>query len=127
MLFLFFPNTNYNLNTIISNAKRFVAYELINRLKQLNENKILQQLSDGVTEREKKKGQLHKVFKDSFDAKPIYTRKFLLQKINYIHLNPVKGKWKLISDWREYEHSSASFYELSKVVHYEPLHYDELY
>ena len=124
---LFFPNTNYNLNTIISNAKRFVAYELINRLKQLNENKILQQLSDGVTEREKKKGQLHKVFKGSFDAKPIYTRKFLLQKINYIHLNPVKGKWKLISDWREYEHSSASVYELNKVVHYEPLHYDELY
>ena len=124
---LFFSNTNYNLNTIISNAKRFVAYELINRLKQLNENKILQQLSDGVTEREKKKGQLHKVFKDSFDAKPIYTRKFLLQKINYIHLNPVKGKWKLISDWREYKHSSASFYELNKVVHYEPLHYNELY
>jgi len=60
-------------------------------------------------------------------AKPIYARKFLLQKINYIHLNPVKGKWKLISDWREYEHSSASVYELNKVVHYEPLHYDELY
>jgi len=124
---LFFPAPNYRGNAIISNAKRFVAYKLINRLKQLNENKILQQLADGVTEREKKKGQLHKVFKDSFDAKPIYTRKFLLQKINYIHLNPVKGKWKLISDWREYEHSSASFYELNKVVHYEPLHYDELY
>ena len=68
------------MNAIISNAKRFVAYELINRLKQLNENKILQQLSDGVTEREKKKGQLHKVFQDSFDAKPILYKKIPVTK-----------------------------------------------
>ena len=32
---LFFPNSNYNLNTIISKAKRFTAYEIINRLKDL--------------------------------------------------------------------------------------------
>jgi REP element-mobilizing transposase RayT len=44
---LFFPDTNYNLNTIISNAKRFIAYEIVNRLKQLHENKILQHLEDG--------------------------------------------------------------------------------
>jgi len=124
---LFFPAENYNLNTIISNAKRFMAYEIVNRLKQLNENNILQQLEGSLSEREKKKGQLHKVFKDSFDAKPIYTRQFLLQKIQYIHLNPVRGKWKLVNDWREYEHSSASFYELNKIMHYQPLHYDELY
>ncbi len=124
---LFFPTDNYNLTTIISNAKRFSAYKIINRLRQSNENKILQQLEDALTEREKIKGQLHKVFKDSFDAKPIYTRPFLLQKIQYIHLNPVRGKWKLVEDWREYEHSSASFYELNKIMHYQPLHYDELY
>ncbi|HXL56696.1 MAG TPA: transposase [Chitinophagaceae bacterium] len=124
---LFFPNENYNLNTIISNAKRFMAYEMVSCLKQLDENKILQQLEGGLSEREKKKGQLHKVFKDSFDAKPIYIKPFLLQKIQYIHLNPGRGKWKLVEDWREYKHSSASFYELNKVMHYQPLHYDELY
>lgn len=32
------------------------------------------------------------VFEDGFDAKPIYHRAFLLQKINYIHLNCVRGK-----------------------------------
>ena len=106
---LFFPNANYNLNTIISNAKRFVAYELVNRLKQLKENKILQQLTDGVTEREQKKGQLHRVFKESFDAKPVYTRKFLLQKINYIHLNPVRGNWRLINDWRSMNIAALRF------------------
>ena len=77
--------------------------------------------------RERKKDQLHKVFKDSFDAKAIYMRKFLLQKIEYMHLNPVRGKWKLVEDWRYHPHSSASFYELNKIIYYQPLHYDELY
>jgi len=83
------------LNTIISNAKRLIAYEIVNRLKQSNENKILQQSEDGVSDREKKKGQLHKVFRDSFDAKPIYTRKFLLKKIKYMHLDPVKRQMEI--------------------------------
>ena len=48
---LFFPQQNYNLNTIISNAKRFIAYEIINRLEQLNESKILQQLEVWLSDR----------------------------------------------------------------------------
>ena len=54
---LFFPTDNYNLNTIISNAKRFLAYQIVKPLKQLNENYILQQLETGLSEREKKKGK----------------------------------------------------------------------
>jgi len=60
---LFFPTTNYNLNSIISNAKRFSAYEIVNRLKQLNENKVLQQLEDGISEREKRKRNYIKYLK----------------------------------------------------------------
>ena len=56
------------------------AYEMINRLKQLNQNKILQQLANALSERERRKGNYIK-FKDSFDAKPIYTTQFLLQKM----------------------------------------------
>jgi hypothetical protein len=81
---------------------------------------ILNYLAAEVSEREKKKGQLHKVFIDSFDAKAIYNEKFFNQKLNYIHLNPVSGKWKLVNDYTEYEHSSASFYETGTVKNYEP-------
>ena len=56
---------------------------------------MLEKLSNLLSEREKNKGQLHKVFNDSFDAKAIITQRFLLQKINYIHNNPVNGKWML--------------------------------
>jgi hypothetical protein len=72
------------------------------------------------------KGQLHKVFKDSFDAKAIYSHRFLLQKINYIHNNPVSRKWMLVKDFVEYEHSSASFYEIQLVRHFRTMHYMDL-
>ncbi|WP_324560160.1 hypothetical protein [Agriterribacter sp.] len=123
---LYFKEAGFNLNTIISNGKRFMAYEMISRLEEKEENTILQLLSESVTEREKKKGQLHKVFKNSFDAKPIFSDKFLHQKIDYIHYNPVSGKWRLVRNYTDYEHSSAAFYELNKLKHFMPLHYKDV-
>ena len=123
---LHFPEPNFDLNKIIGNAKRFMAYEIVNRLEGNKETALLQLLSASVTEREKKKGQLHKVFKSSFDAKPIFSDKFLMQKINYIHHNPVSGKWNLAKDFVSYEHSSASFYELGITHHFLPAHYRDL-
>jgi len=43
----------------------------------------------------REKGQLHKVCKDSFDAKAIVTHRFLMQKINYLPNHPLSGKWML--------------------------------
>ena len=123
---LHFPEADFDLNKIIGNAKRFMAYEIIERLKEKKETKILQLLAASVTEREKKKGQLHKVFKDTFDAKPIFTDKFLMQKLNYIHYNPVTGKWLLAKSFVDYEHSSASFYESGEVKHFLPVHFMDL-
>ncbi|CAN5222740.1 hypothetical protein BH20BAC1_BH20BAC1_26270 [soil metagenome] len=88
--------------------------------------KTLGTLEDVLTEREKKKKQLHKVFKDSFDAKAIFSEKFLVQKLNYILNNPVSGIWNLAADFVSYEHSSASFYEEGIVKHFEPKHYKSL-
>lgn len=34
------------------------------------------------------------------------------QKLNYMHINPITGKWNLVNDFTSYENSSASFYEL---------------
>src|SRR4029079_16351178 len=93
---LFFPTPDFSLNKIIGNAKRFMAYEIVKRLKEANRELILQQLQSAVTDKERAKGQLHKVFEESFDAKSIENRKFFLQKLNYIDLNPVSGNYKLV-------------------------------
>ena len=100
--------------------------KIVKRLQQFDLHHILLRLKEGLTERDLKKGQLHKVFEDSFDAKPIYHRSFSLQKINYIHLNAVRGKWKLVEHWRDYEHSSARFYERNKIDGFVPEHFEVL-
>lgn len=88
-----------------------MAYEIIKRLEERKENKVLDLLHGGVKKREAKKGQIHKVFEDSFDAKECYSEDFIFQKHDHIHHNPVSKKWNLVSDFADYEHSSASFYE----------------
>ena len=103
-----------------------MAYEFIKRLEAKGRSEILSRLKEGLTERDVAKGQKHKVFEESFDAKPIYHRKFLLQKINYIHLNCVRGKWKLAVHWEDYDHSSARFYVKNKLDGFVPVHYEEL-
>ncbi len=46
-----------NLNTLVSNGKRFMAYQIIKRLKDINENAALLQLENGVGKTDKQKGQ----------------------------------------------------------------------
>lgn len=41
----------------------------------------------------------------------LYSRYFAIQKLNYIHLNPVRGKWNLSESYLDYDFSSARFYE----------------
>jgi len=108
------PDARADLNKVIGNGKRFMAYELVERLKSLSNLKVLDQLASACTDKEKTKGQIHKVFEPSFDAKPVFTTAFLYQKLDYIHYNPVRGKWNLCADFTEYQHSSAAFYYLEQ-------------
>lgn len=103
-------NQEINLNAVISNGKRFMAYKLVKRLQAVNPS-LLSQLADACTGKEKAKGQLHKVFEPSFDAKPVYNDAFLHQKLDYIHHNPLSGKWNLCVEYTDYLHSSAAFYK----------------
>jgi REP element-mobilizing transposase RayT len=108
---LYFPSMPKSLNTIVGNGKRFMAYEIIKRLEESGREELLDVLHGDVKKREAKKGQIHKVFEDSFDAKQCYSEEFIFQKLDYIHHNPVSKKWNLVTEFTDYEHSSASFYE----------------
>ena len=123
---LFFPTEQFDLSKLVANGKRFMAYEIVKRLKEKRASSILMQLQEGLSPKQLQKGQHHKVFEESFDAKPIYHRKFLIQKVNYIHLNPVRGNWKLAAHWEDYEQSSARFYVKNIATGFVPIHFEEL-
>ena len=120
-----FHPTDKSINTIVGNGKRFMAYDIVERLKEANDIRLLNILSEGVSASGKKKGKLHEVFEPSFDLKSCYTYKFLKQKLDYMHSNPVSKKWNLVKDIIDYRHSSAKFYETGVQDIYEVLHTNE--
>lgn len=123
---LLYPtNTDKSLNHLTSEGKRFMAYAIVSQLKKLGQHRLLQGLVAGVQANEKKKGKKHQVFRLSFDARKCFDEKMVAQKMDYIHHNPVSGKWNLVEDFVDYPHSSASYYELSRkndyITHYKAI------
>ena len=116
-----------SINTILANGKRFLAYEIVKRLEKHGHEDILSILASRVTPEERKRKKKHRVFEVSSDIKPCYTEKFLLQKLEYIHANPISGKWELADSAESYPHASTRFYELNeehskvKITHYKDL------
>ncbi|HEY8934895.1 MAG TPA: hypothetical protein VIM65_06720 [Cyclobacteriaceae bacterium] len=129
---LLYPtHSGTSLSKIVGDGKRFMAYDIVNTLKKSGHTSLLQDLVDGVEAKEKLKGKKHQVFRLSFDARKCFNESMIEQKLQYIHHNPVQGKWNLVEDFTQYEHSSAGFYELNEhkgipITHYKDLGKDEV-
>jgi REP element-mobilizing transposase RayT len=124
-LLLYYSESNQSLNFEIGEAKRFIAYEIIKRLKKSGEQNLLKELSFDVQIKDKSRGKLHEVWKDSFDCKECRTENFIMQRLVYIHNNPCSGRWKLADDPLHYPYSSASFYISGKAGLYPVKDYRE--
>ena len=106
-----FIETEQSINNIVGNGKRFMAYDTIKRLKENNEVDLLDLLADAVEMKRKVNNKMHEVWELSFDWKHCSSDGFIQQKMDYIHINPCKGKWNLCAMPEQYEHSSAKFYK----------------
>jgi putative transposase len=109
--FLVYLPQEKNLHMVISNLKRFLTYSIIKELTAREEQELLFKLSRRVSGSARLKGSKFKVFFDSFDAKPCWGTEFIQQKLDYMHANPISGKWMLARFPEEYAYSSAKFYE----------------
>ena len=103
-----FRNCGKSLNKIIGDGKRFIAYGIIDRLR--DDKKLLLQLSEGVNQTDKQRGKLHEVWESSFDWKECLSNEMILQKLDYMHDNPCNDRWKLAESPVDYIHSSAKYY-----------------
>jgi len=126
-----FRNTDQSINTVVGNGKRFMAYEIINRLERLNEHQLLRRLNLSVEAKERVRNKKHEVWEASFvpifiGRKECRSHKFMKQKLDYIHDNPCRGKWNLVTDVTQYAHSSARFYLCGEQGTYSVMNYLEL-
>ncbi len=78
-ILLHYAGGGQSLNTIIGSGKRFMAYEIVDRLKQAKQHEIIARLQKDVQTKDKIRGKIHEVWEDSFDVKECRTEKFILQ------------------------------------------------
>ena len=121
-----FRNSGKDINKIIGSGKRFLAYRIVENLHRDDKKDILSRLSAGVRNTDCKRGKKHEVWEDSFDWKECFSSKMICEKLDYMHGNPMSGKWQLVTDPTEYLHSSAKYYITGQQGVYPVKHYLEL-
>ena len=73
------------INTVLSNGKRFIAYEIIESLKADGRNNILTQLRSGLRPSDVTRCQKHRVFATSTELIECFSGKMIDAKLKYIH------------------------------------------
>jgi hypothetical protein len=122
-----FCNSGKSINKIVGNGKRFMAYEIVNRLKTMERIDILDKLHKSVNNSDLKRSKYHEVWEESFDWKVCDSDELIIEKLDYLHINPCKGKWNLVIDPAEYVHGSAKFYLTGEHGIYPVTHYLQLH
>jgi hypothetical protein len=122
-----FRYSTKSINKAVGDGKRFMAYEMVKRLEKMERTDILESMNDGVNQSDSKRGKKHEVWEESFDWKECDSEELIIEKLNYLHINPCKGKWNLVNDPADYPHSSAKFYMTGEQGIYPITHYMELH
>ena len=87
-----------------ANLLKFTARSILKFMK-INDDKLLDQLNVKAADRN------YQVWERNALSVDLFTEEVFIQKLNYIHNNPVQLKWRLTTFPEEYKFSSAKFYE----------------
>ncbi|MBX2978287.1 MAG: hypothetical protein KF905_03240 [Flavobacteriales bacterium] len=101
---------NGAINKLLSNGKRFMAYDIIKRLQANSHFDILARLQEGLCPSDRARGQQHRVFATSTDLVELLSGKMIEKELQYIHANPVSKHWRPAMDAVDHPHSSFAFY-----------------
>jgi len=100
---------NNNLSKLIGNFKKFTSLGLIKKIKTPQENRREWMLPIFKTAGENNpRNTNYQVWQQKSHAEEVYSPKFTLSKINYIHYNPVEEGFVERSE--DYLYSSAKDY-----------------
>ena len=110
-----------HLHLLCKGTEGFVLSDIIRDFKRHTSKKIIQTIQDEPESRREwmldcfqkacehlKKVQQYKVWQNGYHAEHIYSNKFIRQKLDYIHNNPVKDK--IVTLPEDYYFSSARNY-----------------
>ncbi len=108
--FIWRINENNGKETTIGSFMKFTAHEFLKKLKNENPEEL-------VKYKVIANNKQHEFWQRDTLAVPLFTEKVALQKLDYIHNNPIVEKWSLAKEPSDYKYSTAIFYE-NKVKNY---------
>jgi len=99
----------FTISEILRDLKKFTSRAIVNKLEQDKPERYMEVLKQFIEAgKPLKRITTYKVWQDGNMAKLVYSNKFLMEKLSYIHNNPVE--YGLCSTPWEYKFSSASNY-----------------
>jgi REP element-mobilizing transposase RayT len=122
---LYYNTSPRTINQCIAEGKKFRAWEIIKRLKKLKAAHYLSRMDCDLAEDSRTGKQRYQAFEVSFDCKVCFNKQMLLQKLEYIHRNPISKGHKLAETMSDYPHSSARFYLHGEHAAYPVEHYEK--
>lgn len=105
------PEAAYSISGVLQSFGSFTAHAILAHLEDEGESALLATFTQRQ-DRDSTKG--HQLWQP-IQAKNVYSEDFLLQKLDYIHNNPVAKRWSLVEDRADYVYSSACFYDRGEV------------
>lgn len=99
------------LSNVMRDFKKHTAKQIIRHYQAEGNGPALQFLKQAASHIP---DQQHKVWKDGYDAREVFTLEFFRQKADYIHNNPCQPHWRLAERPEEYLWSSAKYYLLGE-------------
>lgn len=97
------PKRPYNISQVMHSFKRFTSQEI---------KKILEEKDFDIWKQFQDFGGA--LWQEGFLDENIYSERIFLEKIEYIHNNPIIKGWQLVDDRADYKYSSACYYERNK-------------
>ena len=94
----------YKADKIQLRFQKYTAQQMKFKLIDTN-NKMLNEFFTDAKDRQYQFWKRNPLYID------LWTEEVFIQKLNYIHYNPVKHPWNLVQHPEDYKYSSAKFYE----------------
>jgi len=97
---------DYPIGTLLQSFGSYTAHAILKQLRDDSRDDLLKFFHQ---QRRDPRHQ-HSIWQD-IQAKNIYSKEFLSQKLEYIHNNPLAKDWQLVTERADYKYSSAGFYD----------------
>ncbi|MBE2236092.1 MAG: transposase [Anaerolinea sp.] len=105
--FIFQPVSPFDVHQVVTAFSSFTAHQLLKTFEQREDRELLEYF---VQQAHGHRDRKHRFWDDPY-VENVYSPAILVQKVEYIHNNPLNKGWFLAEDRADYWASSACFYD----------------